>query len=429
MKPLTPEQFRDALQKGLGRALLHVREHGTEGLEEIILDGCLHNYCEEPIFEGSRGSWLMKMIDGNNNSSYYLERVIDAATISSEYWDTIQLCDLLLHFAEQGDSKARAALYESFDRQIFGDSWPGGPDIIYLDGIEGMLHIAEVVGVRMRDDDAYNEADSMLNIACERYGEKEVLGALKDRAGISANVQTYMERIEQDRQEWEAGRNNRIESTLESILAEIEAETRATYRLRTFGEKADPEVIEVLFEKMLAEQRLPQLLRYLWVFERRAVPALVPRLFDLAFSKDKKIRQAVLRVLSNVQHPDVRALAIRLLESYDSPVLEEAMGVLSSNYQSGDHRVIMATLDRFSEHSAIHGIGIAVRKLAEQNQHPDLKPTLLWMYETTPCSYCRLHTVELLIARNETPRELLDECRWDCREETRELAENKLNEE
>ena len=45
MTRLTPEKFRDALQKGLGRAVMHVREHGAENMRErklnICWSGCL----------------------------------------------------------------------------------------------------------------------------------------------------------------------------------------------------------------------------------------------------------------------------------------------------------------------------------------------------------------------------------------------------
>jgi hypothetical protein len=427
MKSLTPEQFRDALQKGLGRALLHVREHGTAGLEEIILDGCLHNYSTEPIFEGMRTEWLMEMIDRSPNKAFLQEQIITAAVTSTVYWDTVQLSDFMLGFAEEGNSRARSALYESFDRQSFGDSWPGGPEIIKLDGIEGMLHIAEVVGARMRDDDTYSEHDSMLHIACERYGEEEVLRALKDRAEKSAEVGTYMERIEQHKQESDARWSNRVESTLETTLAAIEAETPAKGRLLTFAEKADPEVIEILFEKMLTEQRTPQLLRYLWLFERRAVPRLDQKLFNMATSEDKKIRRAALEVLSIIQHPDVRAFAIQILKDEDSTILRRAIEVIANDYESDEITLIMAALDKLSEASEIHDVGFALLKLAKQHQHPELKHALLWMYENTPCSYCRLHTVELLIERNEASHDLLEECRWDSMEETRELAEKTLN--
>ena len=62
MTPLSPDQFRDALRKGLGRALLHVREFGCNGLENAILEACEHSLDLDPQSEGTRGEWLYEIL-------------------------------------------------------------------------------------------------------------------------------------------------------------------------------------------------------------------------------------------------------------------------------------------------------------------------------------------------------------------------------
>ena len=38
---LTREEFGDAIAKGLGRAMLHVRRHGLGEMADLVLDACL----------------------------------------------------------------------------------------------------------------------------------------------------------------------------------------------------------------------------------------------------------------------------------------------------------------------------------------------------------------------------------------------------
>src|SRR5262245_11468540 len=55
--PLTRLLFASALQKGQGRALLHLRSTGLGDLEDLIIDVCLHDRAYDPQCEGNRTSW------------------------------------------------------------------------------------------------------------------------------------------------------------------------------------------------------------------------------------------------------------------------------------------------------------------------------------------------------------------------------------
>ena len=62
MTPLTPIEFRDALRKGLGRAVVHLRNYGAAGLEADLLHACLNSLCHDPQSEGTRSEWLWYML-------------------------------------------------------------------------------------------------------------------------------------------------------------------------------------------------------------------------------------------------------------------------------------------------------------------------------------------------------------------------------
>jgi len=53
-KPITKlekEEFASAVRKGLGRALMHVVNFGLDGIDDLVLDACLHNYCYDTQIE------------------------------------------------------------------------------------------------------------------------------------------------------------------------------------------------------------------------------------------------------------------------------------------------------------------------------------------------------------------------------------------
>jgi hypothetical protein len=427
MKPLTPEQFRNAIQKGLGRALLHVREYGTAGVEEIIVDGCIHNLSYDAQTEGSRAEWMLTFIEAGSDRAFFHDRII-AAVEHSEDWDMSQLLDFLLLFAKQEDAGARDTLYEEFGRQRRRESWVGGDQIIELDGISGMLHVAEVIGARMLGEPDYWEDDSLLKMAGESLGEDNVIRALTERATTSANVQAYLQGVEETRQLRNKGSSRPAPHTLATIITAIEQVKKSwVYMIARFGEMAGTAEIEELYSRLIAEERPEQLLGYLHAFRMRSVPRLHPRLLQLVESDDEAIRNATGSLLSNVQHPEVRALALHIVQSHDPELLGDAITMLSHNYESDDHVLILNAAQSQSDSDLLHHMGIAMLELVAQHQHSELNPVLLWVYENSPCSECRLRTVKLLIARNEAQRELLEECRWDCREETRELAEKNLD--
>lgn len=54
MNPLTQDQFRDSLHKGLGRAVIHVREFGAAGLADEIARACTTSLVYDPQCEGTR---------------------------------------------------------------------------------------------------------------------------------------------------------------------------------------------------------------------------------------------------------------------------------------------------------------------------------------------------------------------------------------
>lgn len=437
MKPLTRNEFCNALKKGLGRAILYVSEYGAQEVQDDILYACLHNLGYDRQLEGSRAPFLLSLIDLTGHEEFYRQHILEALTEATDDWDEYQLTTLIAGFAQRGYEPARKALYAKFEQQRVSDYWLASEQIINIDGLDGLLYVIEILGARLLHDPEFVEDDNMIREAYERFGKETVLSTLSERAESSENVRIYLDQVVSGHKQADTKTrpSPRPEPNLENILSQIEGcedESMIHYSsfvyLR-FGQKANNPDIEYLFSRLLVETRLEQLKRYLWIFRRRVVPRLDNRLFELARSSDKEVQEAALSALANIQDSRVRDFALQLVKEQPQSVCQGAIELFVKNYQWGDDTLIESVLDNCNDPEDIHSIGIDLLDLAETQPYHELANCLSWVYEQTPCAHCRKNAVEILIARNLASEALLLECLWDSYEETRDLARKALDQE
>ncbi len=424
MIPLTQEQFRDALRKGKGRALLHIREFGSDGLDTDIFHACEHSLVFDAQCEGTRGDWLHDIVVAASLVEAVRPRVLAALlrpSTMAEFWDVAQLYSLAAAFAQDGNDDARAAIYQKFDRKEFSESWLGGIQLIAVDGLVGFLHVAEVVGERSENEPGFWDDTYLFREACERLGRETVLHALAAEATKSPHIRAFLDfvvRIEKEEAERRAGKPQESENVT-VVLQAIEALDRSRVGLMRWGRRASEHDVRTVFERMLAERRPEQLQRYLQVFRGRAMPRIDDRMIELAKSGPESIRKECIHSLGLIKDERVRQLAYELLSQ--SPPRPEAISLLRSNYQLQDHKLIESALPQQGDDDAIHGIVLDIVHISKEPV-PELLDCFMWAYEHSPCSMCRESVVNRMTDLRIAPLAVLQECLMDCSEETRKLA-------
>jgi len=422
MRPLTQDEFRDALRKGMGRAVLHVREHGTAGVEEDILHACLNSLGYDPQCEGTRGEWLWEILGEADMKMTVRPKVLKALLdqpADADTWTVAQLFTLVLLYAKDGDQEARRILYEKFDRQEYNESWLGGTEIISLDGLQGLLHVAKVVGQNLIKDPANWEDDCLLTLARDRLGESAVSTALAEQAEKDEEIRAFVSQMECQQAKQEVRTERPLES-LGTVLTHIEQAKDMGYWLRRWGRRATQEDVDAVFSAMLKETRLPQLAEYLRVFWSRQMPFLPPSVLDLIGSPDQDAVYAVARALQNVKDHGIR---IRVLQAlHQTPPQLLAARMLAKNYEPGDHQLLEASLPEQGEEWVFHDFGLSILRTAEEVHDPLLSKCLVWVYEKGPCSECRRDALLQLIGLRRAPMDMLNECLCDCSGEARQAA-------
>lgn len=430
---LNSKDLEKAFRLGLGRAYIHVKEHGDDDLQDIILRHCLKNPCYDPQCEDARASWLMSVIDLCDHPEFYHDKIIKALSTEKAFWSLSQLFDLCLILAKKENKAAEEAIFNRFDKQDFEESWQGMYEIVDLKGLDGLTHIAKMFGRRIIEEENFWDGGLYSN-ACEMLGEKNVNEHLKrlskDNSIIAVYFKDAIDSHEKRTEPYEAKivetleEQRRRELPINKILTDIEQGKFQRSKLMRFGKVATDKEIGIIYNKILEEKREKQLTSYLWIFGWRDLPALNEKIIELVYSDNKMIRQGAIYALSRISNHRIHDLAVSLHYSCDPVQFSEALELFIHNYKSNDHKYIERVLIKSDDLDFLHDACTNILKVFEENPTPDMQKSILWVYENTPCAYCRSRAVELLFEHNIIPANILNECHFDCAEDTINIVKN-----
>jgi hypothetical protein len=375
---LSRAEFADALRKGQGRAMAHIRAHGDGGVEGLLLDACLHSYSYDWQSEGSRGTWMMSMLALLPDPQPYYAAVLVAFTHATDFHDTDQLARMLRVMAVDGDANARSALYQKFELREFQDPWLLAMDIVALDGAEAALRHA-----------------ALSDEALQRFADE----VLRDEVSVPHRTVPA--------------------KPLSAFLAEIGSGGRRKAGIAArFGRSASEADLRRLLELIAAESDPRRQEAMLLVFRRVDAPGGSAALLPYVRSPDVAVRAAAIEGLERFADDAVAALAGELLAAGSL----DGIALLEMNPLPDGYARIMALLPENATDEIVHHLGLDILGLHRAMPSPGLIDLLLWVYERTPCSFCRNSAVTDLLQLGPLPAELRIECADDCNDETRTLV-------
>ncbi len=457
--PLTPAQFRHAIYAGLGRAVMHVRAHGGAGLEEIIYDACIKHRAYDPQVDSPRDAWLLHILDLSGHEPALRPRLIEALGAAEDIWDANQLCGLVATIAGRGDAAARDALYTAFENSRRREWWLGGRQIIELDGIDGLLRVARVVGARLRRDPTMWVDAEMLEVTAAVSSRDAVVEALVSAAPSDPDVEAFRSVLmdeesprratgvpsldkwqdltnptADDRDRFKADRERRRAALRNIPFKEIRRrfDDPATQRFPgrgwfvEWGTAAHDDDLREVAQSLATETDDRKLACLLAIFSRRPLPLAPPRLIELVSRPEHEIGWAAAKALSHVADDAVRATVLDRLKS--EPLRKRHILMLTAGYRPGDAAIIEPLLRDTGDEHDTHGIIHAMVNLYERNKLPESLGPLLWVYETSTCSNCRRSAVTTLVELGIAPDWLIEECRFDVDAGVREAVGGRRDE-
>lgn len=449
--PLTRAEFAAALEKGQGRALMHARRFGVAGLEALFIHACLHDHTYDAHCEESRVAWLLEIADATDAANQLMDAVFQRLDEpASEFKDASQRCEIAREHAQRGSDVARAYLYRSLRR------WPGSNDVvgaeavIALDGAAGLIRVVECMVASPGDGRWPDEDKIPLYWFDGEHGDGAARAVLDAAAATSPGVARFLQQLDErsieragdqtpaDQSAAEgasaveppgvARRRARIQQ-LQSIPAadvirhlDSDGQFAIAHPPMSWGIHAPKPALAEVFEAMLRQSDPARLRKYLRVFQRVALAEFDNRLIRFTEHENAEIRRLAFCALSNYAHADIRKLAIERLSA--GRCFEDELQLLKSNYQPGDAAMIENLLQVSDDRDRLHRLGFDLVDVFEANPLPESSPSMLFVYEHSPCTNCRRHAVKVILTTQTAPTWLLEEARYDSSPETRELAAN-----
>lgn len=414
--PLSREAFADALRKGKGRAVQHIRAHGDAGVEDLLLEAATRSLGYDPQCEGSRGDWLMTMLSLCTNPAPYHHAVHKAFPASQEHYDIAQMADMLLRLAQAGSREARRALYDKFDKREFSSEWLLSHEIIALDGFEGLLHVARGLGRRLATDPDFWLSGDLLHAVREERGAKEVDDALQLASTTDADIRRFCEELAVSSSEPRAEGPYALDTFLNDLAL---GERNPPVLASRFARQGSDIEHRALFERIEREAEPHLIARMLRVFAVRVdPPGGIDRVLRFARHEDAAVREAAIEVLRRFSDDRIAELSGALLAAGSL----EGIELLGENARPGDFGRAHQLLPSGAVDKHAHDLALSIVSTGRPDPHPEAVDCLIWVYEQNPCAFCRQGAVDDLIKLGCLPEVLAAECLDDCMSEIREAV-------
>lgn len=420
------DQQRDALHKGLGRALQWAFSGCLD--DKPLLEACLRDQRFDAQIDGPRGDWLWRMIQSIGAADRFRVSILHALYDLADERSAIQLCQFARHYADAGDETFRSRLYEIVEHKpVAYIPWLGEEEVIALDGEAGFLFAAGVRGrgLANREWDGYD--GHLLDHAVERFGENQVMRLLDNSTDKAVKVFVRAWNAEREnkagRKPFPSRKDRMRAITVQEIVSEAEAEGPRLGIFRGWGMYADPADLERVLQRLWSSQNQKVIANLLRVFSNRALQHFDARLIDLCQHTDADVKRMAFNALEKNVHPLIREFA--LAELRKGMRTGSLASLFINNYQAGDEERMLEAMQSPDDECELHWLLMDVIKVLEQNPEADCSRLGIVAYALTPCENCRLHTVRLLLSQQVAPEWLKEECLHDSCEDCRQLAAKK----
>jgi hypothetical protein len=413
---LTLKEFNDALAKGQGRAVLHLRSVDPAPYFHSVRRAVLRWQGYDAQFEPKRGEYLVDLIDASSEPDQLEKLAIHHLARQKGYWGhRAQKRDIVRVLAMQGSTEARLALYSTFES---GDH-SAGDAIIDVDGLAGLewllVHSVDIVEVELweRDVWVYSLADRLGEEAVRTYLLASSLSVVREAAEyferqfrnrpdtppskLSPASFCDLKRQWLEKKTWVSFRKWGMEASLSEL-------SKAALEFETSTEVKFLRALATIFHKV---EKYPGSYR-----------AVVQR--ARAWSTDD-LPNPFSRMLGERKIASARSLGLSFL---DRGRVSEAIELLRLNASPEDGPAILQGLGGVALNDPwfVHGIVLDCLDLAKVLDDLHAAWILGWIYEYSPCSTCRSSAFRHMTNRGLATPAMVAEAVWDCDPDTRQVA-------
>lgn len=418
------KQFFNSIQCGTGRAYLIAQENPSIDFSAYIIKGALNNYAYDGQCESSRAQYIFGLIMLSDQKDKIRKAVLEGLFAENEdTWSLTHLFDLVKLYAEQGDEEARNAIYQRF---LQGDSdWVGYEEILALDGLKGLLFIAEKFGKELEQDPDRWQDSSIVNHFQRENPSISAMTELEAAAKVNRHIRIYLDEIKEKEAEYNQEKESPEPTTFANIVDEIldDSLPNSWVKRRIRLLKLNEDEVYAIGAQLMKEKDKTNIERLLQAFFWHPFP--FDSNFMLKLAKRRKnpqneIREYAIDALRFLKSEDIRAFALERIPKTRDPAT--FTNILISNYQSGDHKLLSHIANKFNDEHIIEDLTISYSKIYTKNETAECKEPFEALYEKMNCGIHRYGVVKTLMDYGVLSDEIKREIKYDSYDDTRALA-------
>ena len=448
--------FKDALLRGTGRCFaMLATESARRKYRPLVMWACGRNLGYDTQIEGTRAYFLYDLIDQYPSPEPFLDVVEKSffASFNKGNWLFEQGCELLALFAKVGNERARRILEQGYLRfsqylkrlnlERISKPYIPAPDnfgslceqlVFCAKPAEAQPIVERIVrdvgGLCMRDSFWTAMAEFMQISFGEVVGDRR-LATMLDRIDHSPEVEAYKAAVLQAKKESDdrdAERKRRLSLGYKEVYRRIKEQDVSGVRgiVGSWWHNGRMKDIEGIVKLYGKEEDPSTRARILDLFRAPKFKGYLPldSVLRDASSDDDGLRDSALRALDGIKDQRVRDFAFDVLKKRGMSY--EIASLIASNYRESDDDLLIAAMKKLGEMRR-HHLGFCVLNNLGGKGGRLSKRILIYLYDTTRCSYCRERAVRELGRRGLLTDDTLTECLHDASVDIRDYAKRFLS--
>jgi len=439
---MTIQEFRKAINMGLGSAILELKKNkNNDQYKDALLYAVTHNTCYDAQCENTRGNYIfeaIKLVWGSDFLEKVLEEIIECFYKTNDFHLSNQLCDVLYCFWKDGYDRAGEAIWIKFENYlqniensntIIGDQREilenTAISLCDVYGFKGFFVIAKKIGNLMLKTEKLIFTDWFFECACNKFGEKQIMPQLVLQAETSLGKKRFLEEIllEKARSE-ERDRNRKIKierTTIESYIEDVKNGKVFIYNSRRLAKNISLEERIKIADIISETDDYKIKIGLMRVFSFIDYPYTLEKLFSIYKLESRELKEYTLEAMARFKDKRLHDLAVFNLKN--SFFIIESLQLLRKNFHN-DYDLIYSIQRHYHKkcYYDYHSLSGCIQGIFSKRKNPKAFPILLFDYYKNPCSHCRTYTIEIMRQNKCLPENIIAECLYDCSLDTRKLA-------
>jgi len=416
-------RFFDSLKRGTGEAYLITKENPTIDFSSYVIKGVLRNYAYDGQSEPSRAQYIFDLYSLSDKKDKIRNAIIKGlATEQEDTWSLTHLFDLAKLFAQQGDQEMRQAIYDRFcNNPIDGSDWVGYSEILELEGLQGLIFIAEKFGKFIEQNPDVWQDDWIIRYFQEKNPDLAVTKILENHAKENKHVRIYLENIKRTKASQE---DHKPKPTKHKDIIDEVLNSKPYLSFRRRHDLTESE-IETIAQRLVAEKNKKVQEKLLFVFMYYKFPLDSDFILNLAQKKPDyktRINEFAISSLKFLENNNIRQFGLDKIARSKRPY--QFIEILKSNYRTGDYILLTDIVQKSKSEHIIENLARSYIDIFKANSTKECKEPLEALYNKMNCGIHRNDIVRLLLENNVISDKIKNEMKFDSDLETRDLIKN-----